>query len=193
MPRYDLFRTASSSEATETETASKSRGRERLSERRIEADHFSKDVQELIRLFQEFGVRFLVIGGEAVIFHGYPRYTGDVDFHYDPEPKNAQRLFLALSEFWGGDVPGIAEFEELTVDGLVLQFGRPPNRVDLLSRVSGVQFGIAWERRVKATMNDRELPYLGLEDLVAAKEAAGRPKDLQDLVYLTKLLDESRD
>lgn len=164
-----------------------------MSERRVESSHFSEDVQELIRLFQEFEVRFLVIGGEAVIFHGYPRYTGDVDFHYDPEIGNAQKLFSALLEFWGGDVPGIAHAEELTEEGLVLQFGRPPNRVYMLSRVSGVSFDVAWERRVKASMKDKELPYLGLEDLVAAKEAAGRPKDLQDLVYLTRLLDESRD
>lgn len=139
----------------------------------------------------EFGVRFLIIGGEAVIFHGYPRYTGDVDFHYDPELENAKRLYAALLEFWGGDIPGIQTPEELTVEGLVLQFGRPPNRVDLLSRVSGVNFNVAWERRVKAVMNGKELPYIGLQDLVAAKEAAGRPKDLQDLIYLQRLMNSS--
>lgn len=126
-----------------------------MSERQVEASHFSEDVQELVRLFQEFGVRFLIIGGEAVIFHGYPRYTGDVDFHYDPELENAKRLYAALLEFWGGDIPGIQTPEELTVEGLVLQFGRPPNRVDLLSRVSGVNFNVAWERRVKAVMNEK--------------------------------------
>lgn len=191
MPCDDLHRTASSCEAIETKAASEPRGRERLSERQIQASHFSEDVQELIRLFQEFQVRFLVTGGEAVIFHGYPRYTGDVDFHYDPEVENSKRLFSALLEFWGGDIPGIQSPEDLTEEGLVLQFGRPPNRVDLLSRVSGVQFEVAWERRIKASMNDKELPYLGLADLVAAKKAAGRPKDLQDLLYLTKLLEQS--
>lgn len=129
-----------------------------------------------------------MIGGEAVIFHGYPRYTGDVDFHYDPSIENAQKLFSALLEFWDGDVPGIKSAEELADIGLVLQFGRPPNRVDLLSRVSGVVFQTAWSRRVRATMNGRELPYLALTDLIAAKEAAGRPKDLQDLIYLRGLL-----
>ena len=160
-----------------------------MSARQVEASHFSEDVQELIRLFQELEVRFLVIGGEAVIFHGYPRYTGDVDFHYDPDLENANRLFAALLDFWGGDVPGIQAAEELTEEGLVLQFGRPPNRVDLLSRVSGVDFDVAWERRVKAVMNDKELPYLSLQDLISAKEAAGRPKDQQDLVYLKSLSD----
>ena len=161
-----------------------------MPERRVEAGHFSQDVQELIRLFNEFEVRFLLIGGEAVIFHGYPRYTGDVDFHYEPSLENSERLYSALLEFWGGDVPGVRTSKELADPGLVLQFGRPPNRVDLLSRVSGVDFDTAWERRIVTQFGDSELPYLSLIDLVNAKRAAGRPKDLQDLVYLERLLEQ---
>ena len=92
--------------------------------------------------------------------------------------------------FWDGDVPGVRSASELAEPGLVLQFGRPPNRVDLLSRVSGVDFDTAWERRILTSMGGAELPYLSLEDLVNAKKAAGRPKDLQDLVYLERLLEE---
>lgn len=162
-------------------------------ERQLDQGHFSQDVQELARLLDKFSVRFLVIGGEAVIFHGYPRYTGDVDFFYEPSLENSQHLFAALLEFWGGDVPGIQSPNELTEVGLVLQFGKPPNRVDLLSRVSGVDFEAAWNRREIAYLNSKQLPYLALEDLIAAKRAAGRPKDLQDLVYLERLAGESGD
>lgn len=161
-----------------------------MPERRVEETHFSEDVQELIRAFNRHQVRFLVIGGEAVIFHGYPRYTGDVDFQYDASPSNSFRLYQALSDFWGGSVPGIGSAEQLTEPGLVLQFGRPPNRVDLLSKVSGVDFEEAWGRRFVAEFGTEQLSYLSVEDLVSAKEAAGRPKDLQDLIYLRRLLDK---
>lgn len=83
-----------------------------------------------------------------MIFPGYPRFTGDVDFHYDPSESNSKKLFQALLDFWEGDVPGIASADDLTDVGLVLQFGRPPNRIDLLSRVSGVDFDVAWKRRI---------------------------------------------
>ncbi len=189
MPGNEFHREAESGADFEREASPVSGGRERLSARQVEANHFSQDVQELIRLFYEFGVRYLLIGGEAVIFHGYPRYTGDVDFYYEPGLENAERLFQALLRFWDGDVPGINSPPDLADPGLVLQFGRPPNRVDLLSRVSGIEFESAWQRRIVTVLGEVELPYLGLEDLVEAKRAAGRPKDLQDLIYLEKLLD----
>lgn len=158
-----------------------------MPERSIQAAHFSEDVQEFLRLLHEHRVRYLIVGGEAVILHGHPRYTGDVDFHYQPTPENARRLFEALREFWGGSVPAVATSEELLQDGIVVQYGRPPNRIDLLSRVDGVEFDTAWERRVDVLLTGNlsfTIPFLSVTDLIASKRAAGRHKDLEDLRYL---------
>ena len=88
--------------------------------------------------------RYLIVGGEAVIFHGYPRVTGDVDFFYENTPANTRRLFNALLDFWEGRIPGIAAPEELRKLGIILQFGRPPHRIDLMNRIDGVSFSEAW-------------------------------------------------
>lgn len=105
---------------------------------------------------------------------------------------NAERLFATLQEFWGGPVPAVSAPAELAVEGMVFQFGRPPNRIDLLSNVSGIQFEQAWDARLEARLvggnEDIPLPFVGLSDLVASKRAAGRPKDLEDLRYLEALL-----
>jgi hypothetical protein len=91
----------------------------------------------------------VVVGGEAVIFHGYARFTGDAHFFYANGQQNVQALFRLLEAFWGGAVPGIATSGELMEPGLVVQFGRPPNRIDLLNRIDGVGFEEAWDTRLE--------------------------------------------
>jgi hypothetical protein len=131
-----------------------------------------------------------VAGGEAVIYHGYARLTGDVDFFYDRSGSNPDRLYAALIDFWGGPPPGIAAAAELAQPGLVLQYGVPPNRIDLINDIDGVSFDEAWEGRVEPRMpvagGEIPVPYLGLPELVRNKEASGRPKDLDDLAYLRR-------
>ena len=157
---------------------------------RVEAAHFSPDIQDFIRLLYTYGVKYLIIGGEAVIYYGYARLTGDIDFFYDRREDNAQKLFQTLAEFWGGVIPGIKEAEELTEAGLILQFGRPPNRIDLINTISGVTFDEAWpaSREVTLASEEEDVPlfYIGLENLIANKRASGRPKDLEDLAYLQR-------
>ncbi|MGE0440262.1 MAG: hypothetical protein AB7S39_07195 [Gemmatimonadales bacterium] len=132
----------------------------------------------------------MIAGGEAVIFHGHARLTGDVDFFFDRDPRNTRRLFAALREFWGGEAPGIASAADLEQAGLVLQYGVPPNRIDLLNDIDGVSFGEAWAGRVEAVTagdsGDVALPYLGRTELIRNKEASGRPRDLDDLSYLRR-------
>ena len=101
---------------------------------------FSEDILEFLRLLARNRVRYLIVGGEAVIYHGYPRVTGDVDFFYENTALNIHRLFNALSVFWNGRIPGIKSPEELREDGLILQFGRAPHRIDLMNRIDGVKF-----------------------------------------------------
>ena len=148
---------------------------------------FSNDIREFLRLLHAHSVRHLIVGGEAVIYHGYARLTGDVDVFYDSSRENVARLFAALRAFWAGDVPGIASAEELAAPGAIFMFGRPPNRLDLLNRIDGVAFEEAWATREPVTLGDDPalaVPYIGLDALLKNKRAAGRPKDEDDLVYL---------
>ena len=157
---------------------------------RVEAAHFSPDIQEFIKLLHKHGVHYLIVGGEAVIFYGHARLTGDVDFFYDRREDNARKLFRALDEFWAGDIPGIKDFIELMEAGLILQFGRPPFRLDLINQIAGVTFDEAWPSKKEVTLvsekEETPLYYLGLKQLIKNKEAAGRPKDLEDLAYLRR-------
>lgn len=158
----------------------------------MRGDHFSPDVQELVSIFAKHGVRFLLVGGEAVIYHGYPRLTGDVDLWYEQTADNAGRLFTALHEFWEGAIPGVATVGELLEKEIVVQFGRPPHRIDLLSIIDGVTFEEAWPQRVDeklARTDGRQipLPVIGLADLMKNKRASGRHKDLDDLEHLEPL------
>lgn len=151
-------------------------------------EHFAADIRELIRLFHLHRVRYLLVGGEAVIHHGYPRLTGDVDFFYEATPTNVRRLHAALSEFWGGAVPAVASAAELLEPDVVVQFGRPPNRVDLINRLGTVRFAKAYARRERETLRARTgdvpLPVIGLADLIRSKRDAGRHKDLDDVEHL---------
>jgi hypothetical protein len=136
-------------------------------------------------------VKYLIVGGEAVIYHGYARLTCDVDFFFEPSKQNARKLYKALKEFWAGEIPGIRTFEELMELGLILQFGVPPNRIDLINQISGVTFREAWKNRIKTSMESagREVPIylIGLEELIKNKKAIGRPKDVEDLKYLREV------
>ena len=144
--------------------------------------------QEFLRLLLRHQVRYLVVGGIAVIYHGHARLTGDVDFLYDANPENAHRLYAALGEFWGGAVPALGGPADLLEPGVVVQYGRPPNRIDLLSSISGVTFAEAWAARKEEPLEGGAeslmVPIIGLAELVRNKRAAGRPKDLDDLEFL---------
>jgi len=150
--------------------------------------HFPPDVQDMLSVLAKHKVRYLVVGAEAVIYHGFPRLTGDIDIFYEPAEANCDRLFLALREFWKGPVPGIKSSKVLLEKEAVVQFGYPPNRIDLINAISGVGFPEAWEGRsgqfhiIKGKRV--RLPYIGLSALIKNKQACGRPKDLEDLKYL---------
>ncbi len=154
----------------------------------MRSDHFSPDVQEFLRLPAKHSVRYLVIGGTAVIYHGYARLTGDVAFFYDRDGENVEHLWAALLEFWDGSVPGVEDSAELEEADMVLQFGRPANRIDLMCSVGAPDFADAWERRIKESITTPkgECPVwiVSLKDLRTAKEQAGRAKDLDDLQNL---------
>ncbi|HDT14341.1 MAG TPA: hypothetical protein ENO03_08310 [Candidatus Aminicenantes bacterium] len=150
--------------------------------------HFSADTQELLLLLRKHEVRYLIVGAEAVIYHGFARLTGDVDIFFDPSRANCEKLFLALQEFWAGEVPGLSSVSDLEAEGTIVQFGYPPNRIDLINMISGLDFAEAWASRSPQDLQIQGRPvtvdYIGLAALIKNKEACGRPKDLEDLKYL---------
>jgi hypothetical protein len=156
--------------------------------RQIEAASFSDDVLAFIRLLEKYRVDYVIVGGEAVIFHGYPRLTGDIDFFYGRTEANTVRLFQSLSEFWNGSIPEVKNATELMEESVVIQFGRPPYRIDLLSSIDGVDFPEAWESRETVEIVGSGAPiagyYLGREALLKNKKASGRPKDMDDVENL---------
>ena len=157
---------------------------------RVDASHFSPDTRAFLGALAAKEVRYLIVGGEAVILHGHVRLTGDVDFFFARDRENLGRLFSALEEFWAGDIPGVESPADLAPEGLVIQFGHPPNRIDLVNDIDGVSFDEAWAGRVDAVVPTESgevlLTFIGLEALVKNKRASRRPKDLDDLAYLTR-------
>jgi hypothetical protein len=117
-----------------------------------------------------------------VAFHGHPRYTGDIDFFVRMTPTNAERILAVLAAFGFGNL-GIAT-DDLLRPGQVIQLGRPPNRIDILTSISGVDFEAAWQARVSARLDDQSVGFLGFADLIRNKEASGRQKDLSDVEKL---------
>lgn len=154
----------------------------------MKADHFTEDIQAFLVLLNRYGVRYAIVGGEAVIYYGYARLTGDVDFFYEKTEENGDRLYQALLEFWDGDIPGIRNIEDLLEPGMMIQFGVPPNRIDLLNHIEALDFHEVWLNREEESIRvkGRQVPvyFIGIDDLIKSKEAAGRYKDLEDLKYL---------
>ena len=142
----------------------------------------SRDFLELLASFHETSVEALIIGGYAVAFHGAPRATGDIDLWVRPTRENAARVLEALRRFGFGGL-GLSE-EDFTRPDHVVQLGRPPQRVDILTAVDGATFDDAWRGRVETVLSGVPVAFLGREDLLRTKRAAGRPKDLADLDLL---------
>lgn len=139
----------------------------------------SKDLHEFIALLNSHGVDYVIVGGHAVAFHGYPRFTGDIDIFIRPTSGNATLVLSALDDF-GFAGPGISLLD-LTGANRVIELGQPPNRIDLLTGISGVSFDEAWSGKVAGKLDDLDVQFLGRAELLRNKQASGRPKDLADI------------
>ena len=148
----------------------------------------SHDYEEFIAALNAHGVRYLVIGAHAVAFHARPRATKDLDILLEPTPANARKALAALRDFFGGAALGYT-VEDLVDPRWIVQLGIAPIRIDLLSGIPGfADFKAAWQKRVDARFGAVDAHYIGLDDLIRAKEAAGRPQDRADVhvLYRTK-------
>ncbi|MFN3652697.1 MAG: hypothetical protein ACK47B_24225 [Armatimonadota bacterium] len=142
----------------------------------------SQDFREFLQLLNENQVRYLVVGGYAVAYHGNPRFTKDIDLWIDRTRPNAERLLSVLREFGFGDLG--ATIEDFLQDDQIVQLGRPPNRIDLLTSVPWVEFDACYQAKVLADDQGLTVPLIDLRSLIRAKEASGRLQDLADVEKL---------
>jgi Nucleotidyltransferase of unknown function (DUF6036) len=148
-----------------------------------------RDFSEFIASCAAHSVRFLIVGGYAVAAHGHPRFTKDLDVWVWLDEQNANRLVSALEDFGFGSL-GLTPADFLE-EGVVVQLGYPPKRIDILTQVDGVQFDPCWERRVEVEIGGQRVPFLSANDLLANKKAAGRPQDMADVSVIEEQLGDA--
>ncbi|PYJ13694.1 MAG: hypothetical protein DME93_02600 [Verrucomicrobia bacterium] len=142
----------------------------------------SNDLREFLELLNSRGVEYVIVGAHSLAFHGRPRYTGDLDILIRATPKNAAKIVDLLNEF--GFAPSGFRESDFTELNQVIQLGRAPNRIDLLSSISGVSTDEAFASKVSAELDGIPVFILGKDALIQNKRAVGRPQDLADLDIL---------
>lgn len=144
--------------------------------------HLPPDFREFFQLLNSHKVKYLVIGGFAVSYHGYPRATGDIDVWIAIHPTNAKKIVNSLKEF--GFIDPTINSELFLTDNKIIRMGVPPLRIEILTTISGVQFEDCYKKRIKANVEGIQINFISLEDLKRNKKESGRHKDLNDLENL---------
>ena len=144
----------------------------------------SPDFKELLSLLEKHKVRYLVVGGYAVMKYTEPRFTKDLDLWISTDKENAKAVYAVLKEF-GAPLKGLtaADFAQ---QGYFYQMGNPPFRLDVMMSIPGVDFDAAWANREKVQLEGLVIPFISKADLIKSKEAGGRPQDLLDAEELRK-------
>lgn len=137
------------------------------------------DFKEFLRLLNSHQVEYLLVGGYAVGYYGYPRATGDMDIWVALAPQNAQRLTQVLNDFGFGGT-GVSE-EIFLAENKVIRMGNPPFRVEILTSISGVEFTECYMHRIADEIDGIQVNLIHIEHLKQNKRASGRYKDLNDL------------
>jgi hypothetical protein len=140
------------------------------------------DFKEFLRLLADKRVEYLLIGGYAVAFHGFPRATADMDIWIRKNSDNAQRMVEVLLAF-GFETHEISPALFLS-DNCSVRMGIPPMQIEVSTSISGVSFGECYDGRVVVDVEGIPVSIIGLEDLKLNKKAAGRHRDLDDLEHL---------
>jgi hypothetical protein len=141
-----------------------------------------KDLREFIGLLNSHGVEYLLVGGYALAFHGAPRYTGAIDVFVRRTEENAARIERAIQAF-GFASMGLGAGDFARPDAIV-QLGQPPNRIDLLTSITGVGFEEAWAGRAAGDLDGLPVHFIGREAFLKNKRATGRTQDRADLERL---------
>jgi acetolactate synthase regulatory subunit len=141
-----------------------------------------KDLREFVELLNAHDVHFVIVGAFALAHHGHARYTSDIDLFIERSRENAERILRVLREFGFGDI-GLTQ-EDLSQKDQVVQLGVAPNRIDLLTVLSGVSFQEAWASREMGEIGELKVPFISRALLKQNKLATGRSQDLADAEHL---------
>jgi hypothetical protein len=136
------------------------------------------DYKDILRILSDNSVRFLVVGAYAMSAHGYPRATGDIDIWVEPSPENSRLVYQSLVVF--GAPVGQIDPNAFAERDIVFQIGIVPRRIDIITGISGVEFGQAYPKRQMIDIEGLAVPVLSYADLIRNKRASGRPKDHLD-------------
>jgi hypothetical protein len=137
-----------------------------------------RDFKELLSILNEDGVKYLIVGGYAVIKHTEPRYTKDLDIWVSRDKRNAERLFKSLHRF-GAPLKGLSP-ADFTKEGFFYTMGMAPLRLDILLDLKKLDFDQCWKRRVESDLSGVTAHFISAADLIINKEAVGRHQDLAD-------------
>lgn len=140
------------------------------------------DYRDILSIFNEENVDYLVVGAYALAAHGLPRATGDIDLWIRSDVDNASRAWRALARF-GAPLADLKE-EDLSSPGFVFQIGVSPSRIDILTTIDDVEFGDAWKDHVEVNIEGLPVYVISRAHLIANKKAVGRPQDLADVARL---------
>jgi hypothetical protein len=144
----------------------------------------NRDFKEFIALLNVNDVDYLLIGGYAVGFHGYPRFTQDIDIWIELSEDNIKKLFKTLNDF-GFPVNQLKK-KDFLKPNVIFQMGNPPYRIDIINSIEGVRFEHCYKRKIRFKIDDIVINIISLKDLKKNKKATGRLIDLNDLAYLQK-------
>ena len=139
----------------------------------------NKDFRAFIELLNQNDVKYLIVGGYAVGFHGYPRYTKDLDIWVWVDPQNAESLIKSLNQF-GFSQSGL-EIQDFLEIGQFVQLGQPPNRIDLITSCDGLDFESCYPLKVQVDMQGILVSFIDYESLLINKRATARPQDWADI------------
>ena len=142
------------------------------------------DSKELLKIFKKFKIRYLIVGGYAVMKYSEPRFTKDLDVFIATDQDNANGVYSALKEF-GAPLENLSS-DDFAHKGYFYQIGMPPLRVDIMMSIPGIEFDEAWKNREVVELDDLKVFFISRSDLIRAKEASGRPQDKIDIEELKK-------
>jgi hypothetical protein len=142
----------------------------------------NEDYKEMLQLLSGNNVKFLVVGAYAMGAYGYPRATGDLDIWIEASVENVKRVYKSLAEF-GAPLAEVSE-QTFCEPGIIFQIGVAPRRIDIITKIDGVDFEQAYPRRHQIQIDDLNVPFISKENLITNKLSTGREKDRLDADYL---------